>query len=197
MTGTLRRPDRRRNRPRIATTRPVTTTCTASAPTADAGVRRFPVGEFSAAGRSSHPREGGETTYPRAGSRTSTAPNIRRRSLDLPEYRGVRGAPRPRPARPGPCRRRRSQQLVVSDTVDWFPHLSPDGNTPPTSASQPAPSDTPPTSTSRSTSWHQRLEARARALIPLFGGQGTLNVNSWSPDGRRFAYIAYPVGDRG
>ena len=30
----------------------------------------------------------------------------------------------------------------------------------------------------------------------LFGGQGTLNVNSWSPDGRRFAYVAYPVNDR-
>ena len=29
--------------------------------------------------------------------------------------------------------------------------------------------------------------------IPLFGGQGTINVNSWSPDGRRFAYVAYPM----
>ena len=29
--------------------------------------------------------------------------------------------------------------------------------------------------------------------IPLFGGQGTINVNSWSPDGRRFAYVAYPI----
>jgi TolB protein len=29
--------------------------------------------------------------------------------------------------------------------------------------------------------------------FPLFGGQGTLNVNSWSPDGRRFGFVAYPV----
>jgi TolB protein len=25
------------------------------------------------------------------------------------------------------------------------------------------------------------------------GGQGTINVNSWSPDSRRFAYVVYPT----
>jgi TolB protein len=29
----------------------------------------------------------------------------------------------------------------------------------------------------------------------LFGGQGSLNVNSWSPDGRWFAFVAYPVSE--
>jgi TolB protein len=29
--------------------------------------------------------------------------------------------------------------------------------------------------------------------VSLFGGEGSLNVNSWSPDGRRFAYAAYPA----
>ena len=33
--------------------------------------------------------------------------------------------------------------------------------------------------------------------LPLFGGQGTINVNSWSPDGRRFGYVAYPVQSEG
>lgn len=28
---------------------------------------------------------------------------------------------------------------------------------------------------------------------PLFGGQGTINVNSWSPDSTHFAFVAYPV----
>jgi hypothetical protein len=28
-------------------------------------------------------------------------------------------------------------------------------------------------------------------VIPLFGGQGTINVNSWSPDSSRFAYVSY------
>ena len=30
-----------------------------------------------------------------------------------------------------------------------------------------------------------------RTLVELTGGQGTINVPSWSPDGRRFAYVAY------
>lgn len=30
-----------------------------------------------------------------------------------------------------------------------------------------------------------------RTLASVFGGQGTINVNSWSPDSRRFAYVTY------
>jgi hypothetical protein len=37
-----------------------------------------------------------------------------------------------------------------------------------------------------------RLEPAApRVLAKLFGGQGTINVNSWSPDSRRFAFVSY------
>jgi TolB protein len=28
--------------------------------------------------------------------------------------------------------------------------------------------------------------------VRLLGGQGTLNVNSWAPDSRRLAHVAYP-----
>jgi Tol biopolymer transport system component len=28
-------------------------------------------------------------------------------------------------------------------------------------------------------------------LTKLFGGQGTMNVNSWSPDGRKLAFVSY------
>ena len=28
-------------------------------------------------------------------------------------------------------------------------------------------------------------------LITLNGGQGTINVNSWSPDSEHFAYVSY------
>ena len=31
----------------------------------------------------------------------------------------------------------------------------------------------------------------ARRLVSLFGGQGTINVNSWAPDSRRFAFVSY------
>ena len=33
-----------------------------------------------------------------------------------------------------------------------------------------------------------------RTLASFFGGQGTINVNSWAPDSRRLAYVAYPIG---
>ncbi len=28
-------------------------------------------------------------------------------------------------------------------------------------------------------------------LKTFYGGQGTINVNSWSPDSRKFAYVVY------
>jgi hypothetical protein len=30
-----------------------------------------------------------------------------------------------------------------------------------------------------------------RTLAKLHGGQGTINVNSWSPDNHRFAFVSY------
>ena len=37
-----------------------------------------------------------------------------------------------------------------------------------------------------------RLEAGPiTEVTQLFGGQGTMNVNSWSPDSRRFAFVSY------
>ena len=30
-----------------------------------------------------------------------------------------------------------------------------------------------------------------KTLVKLFGGQGTINVNSWAPDSKRFAFVSY------
>ena len=30
-----------------------------------------------------------------------------------------------------------------------------------------------------------------KVLTTLYGGQGTINVNSWAPDSRRFAFVSY------
>ena len=38
-------------------------------------------------------------------------------------------------------------------------------------------------------------DGTVRDLISLFGGQGTINVASWAPDGRRLAYVDYPIED--
>jgi Tol biopolymer transport system component len=34
-------------------------------------------------------------------------------------------------------------------------------------------------------------DVQPRVVVELTGGQGTINVNSWSPDSRRFAYVSY------
>jgi TolB protein len=85
-------------------------------------------------------------------------------------------------------------QLVVSETVDWFPHLSSDGRNcvylayPAGTAGHPADLDVT-LMLVQDGQWD-----RPAVAARLFGGQGTINVNSWSPDSRRFAYVAYPIG---
>ncbi|WP_298460735.1 biopolymer transporter Tol [uncultured Cellulomonas sp.] len=83
------------------------------------------------------------------------------------------------------------EQLTHDERVNWFPHVSPDGERvayisfPPGTLGHPADLDVS----------IRLLEAdgTVRELVRLFGGQGTLNVASWAPDGRRLAYVAYPL----
>ncbi|WP_311211307.1 MULTISPECIES: biopolymer transporter Tol [unclassified Arthrobacter] len=87
------------------------------------------------------------------------------------------------------------EQLLESGTVDWFPHLSPDGQYSTyvrfPIGTEGHPADLPVAVVLVSTEdWTTPLHT-----WPLFGGQGTLNVNSWSPDSGRFAFVAYPRGD--
>ena len=85
------------------------------------------------------------------------------------------------------------QQLVHTDTVDWFPHLSPDGRSaayisfPPGTTGHPADLDVEVKVVSTD-DWTVQLRG-----YRLLGGQGTLNVNSWAPDSSRFAFVAYPI----
>jgi Tol biopolymer transport system component len=85
------------------------------------------------------------------------------------------------------------ERLVTSDTVDWFPHLSPDSRSasyiafPSGTLGHPADLDVEVRVVSTS-DWSAPLQR-----YPLRGGQGTINVNSWSPDSSRFAFVAYPV----
>jgi TolB protein len=87
------------------------------------------------------------------------------------------------------------EQLLDSGSVDWFPHLSPDGRFATyirfPSGTEGHPADLPVAVVLVSTEdWTVPLQT-----WPLFGGQGTLNVNSWSPDSTRFAFVAYPLTD--
>ncbi|MHC6229282.1 TolB family protein [Arthrobacter sp. MMS24-T111] len=85
------------------------------------------------------------------------------------------------------------EQLLESRTVDWFPHLSPDGRCATyvrfPGGTEGHPADRPVAVVLVSTDdWTTPLHT-----WPLSGGQGTLNVNSWSPDSTRFAFVAYPL----
>ena len=42
------------------------------------------------------------------------------------------------------------------------------------------------TSAMRANEWSAPL-----TILKLFGGQGTINVNSWAPDSKRFAFVSY------
>jgi TolB protein len=84
-------------------------------------------------------------------------------------------------------------QVTFDERVNWFPHFSPDGKSiaylsyPPGTQGHPADKDVilrfmKPDGTGQ------------RDIIAFNGGQGTINVNSWAPDSRRFGYVAYPIG---
>ena len=86
------------------------------------------------------------------------------------------------------------EQLTHDDQVNWFPHASPDGLLwlylafPPGTQGHPA--DLP---VRLMLVRHHRWD-EAECVAELMGGQGTVNVNSWAPDSRRFAWVSYPVG---
>jgi TolB protein len=85
------------------------------------------------------------------------------------------------------------ERLRMSDTVDWFPHLSPDGQRATFVAFPPGTEGHPANvwvdiMTAATDNWQQPT-----TVARIFGGQGSLNVNSWAPDNVHFAYIAYPV----
>jgi TolB protein len=84
-------------------------------------------------------------------------------------------------------------QVVQEEANCWFPHVSPDGKQVVYIAyakGDVAPGDHPA---------NKKVEIRlivseggtSRTIVKLFGGQGTMNVNSWSPDNRTIAFVSY------
>lgn len=83
--------------------------------------------------------------------------------------------------------------LTDDERVNWFPHVSPDGEVavylsyPPGTTGHPA--DLPVELRLVSTDdW-----TAPTTLVRLEGGQGTINVPSWAPDGSAFAFADYPI----
>ena len=91
----------------------------------------------------------------------------------------------------------KSQTQVTrnAEYADWFPHPSPDGK------------QVVFLSYDGSVEGHPANKDVVLRLMPseggepkvvarLFGGQGTINVPSWSPDSRRFAFVSYRLLER-
>lgn len=86
----------------------------------------------------------------------------------------------------------RDQEMFTRDAefADWFPHPSPDGRWIVFLSYSSDVKGHPPD--------HDvvlRLMAAAggapKVIVSLFGGQGTINVPSWSPDSKRLAFVSY------
>lgn len=86
-------------------------------------------------------------------------------------------------------------QMTFEESNNWFPHVSPDGKNVAYIAYRKGdvePGDHPP---------NKDVELRlmsssggeSRLLVELFGGQGTINVNSWSPDSKQLAFVSYEL----
>jgi hypothetical protein len=82
------------------------------------------------------------------------------------------------------------EQFVTSDTNDWFPHISPDGKWMVYVSYAPGVTGHPPNKDVQ-LQVMSLADKKTKVLATLFGGQGTMNVPSWSPDSTRVAFVSY------
>lgn len=84
-------------------------------------------------------------------------------------------------------------QVVDEDANCWFPHVSPDGEW--VVYIVYAKNDVRPGDHPANKDVELRLipaeGGESRLIAKLFGGQGTINVNSWAPDSSAFAFVSY------
>jgi len=84
------------------------------------------------------------------------------------------------------------EQVTTDEFNNWFPHLSPDGRTmvflsyEKDVVGHPENKDV---TLRRMTLSSRKIDVLAR----IFGGQGTINVPCWAPDGRKIAFVTYQL----
>src|SRR5262249_35667093 len=82
------------------------------------------------------------------------------------------------------------QRVTHDDSNDWFPHLSPDGKWMVFLAYDQEVKGHPENK-NVSIRLVSLPDNRTKTLVKLLGGQGTINVPSWSPDSKQIAYVSY------
>ena len=84
-------------------------------------------------------------------------------------------------------------QMTDSDANNWFGHVSPDGKHViylTFAKGELGPNEHLP-NMYVSLGMMDYDGQNKKKLLDLFGGQGSINVNSWAPDSRRIAYVKY------
>jgi len=99
----------------------------------------------------------------------------------------------------------KAERVTGDEQEDWFPHPSPDGkwmvllSFPPGTKGHdfrtavqlrimPMPPSDAPAQLPK-----EEGDGAMRVLTQFFGGQGTINVNSWSPDSKKVAFVSYEL----
>ena len=89
-------------------------------------------------------------------------------------------------------------QMTHSARNNWFGHVSPDGKTVAWlsyAEGELSPEEHLPNM--RVELWRMDADgSHPRRLVSFFGGQGSLNVNSWAADSRRLAFVSYEIEHR-
>jgi Tol biopolymer transport system component len=81
-------------------------------------------------------------------------------------------------------------QITFDDRNDWFPHPSPDGRWI-LFLSYAANVEGHPANEDVLLRMMPAAGGEIQVLARLFGGQGTINVPSWSPDSSQVAFVSY------
>lgn len=86
-----------------------------------------------------------------------------------------------------------TQMTFDEDYNSWFPHVSPDGKQVifiSYRKGDVAPGDHP-ANKEVALRLMSSMGSKPQVVVELFGGQGTMNVHSWSPDSKKIAFVSY------